>query len=83
MRASRSGSRWRTRPTPPTPARPRRPTTLANAWETLTFNFANQAAGTAALNLAFTYNKISIFFNFGTTGATAGAKTYYLDDITK
>jgi hypothetical protein len=58
-------------------------TTTANAWETLTFNFSNQAPGTAALNLAFTYNKISIFFNFGTTGATAGAKTYYLDDIAK
>lgn len=57
--------------------------TTAAGWQTLTFNFANQAAGTAALNLAFTYNKASIFFNFGVTGATAGgAKTYYLDDIT-
>ena len=56
-------------------------TTVANAWETLTFDFANQAAGTAALNLAYTYNKISIFFNFGVTGATAGAKTYYFDDV--
>jgi hypothetical protein len=58
-------------------------TTTANAWETLTFNFANQAPGTAALNLAWTFNKASIFFNFGTTGATAGAKTYYFDDIAK
>ena len=56
-------------------------TTVANAWETLTFDFANQAAGTAALNLAYTYNKVSIFFNFGVTGATAGAKTYYFDDV--
>ena len=56
-------------------------TTVANAWETLTFDFANQAAGTAALNLAYTYNKISIFFNFGVTGAVAGAKTYYFDDV--
>ena len=40
-------------------------TTVANGWETLTFNFANQAPGTAALNLAYTYNKVSIFFNFG------------------
>ena len=45
---------------------------MAAAWETLTFNFANQAAGTAALNLAYTYNKVSIFFNFGVTGAVAG-----------
>ena len=56
-------------------------TTVANNWETLTFDFANQAAGTAALNLAYTYKKASIFFNFGVTGATAGAKTYYFDDV--
>ena len=57
-------------------------TTKVNAWETLTFDFANQAAGTAALNLAYTYNKVSIFFNFGTTGAAGGAGTYYFDDVT-
>ena len=56
-------------------------TTAVNTWETLTFDFSNQAAGTAAFNEANTYNKISIFFNFGTTGADAGAKTYYADDI--
>ncbi len=56
-------------------------TTVANAWETLTFDFANQAAGTPALNLANAYDKASIFFNFGVTGAIAGAKTYYFDDI--
>jgi hypothetical protein len=55
--------------------------TVANNWETLTFDFANQATGTAALNLAFNYNKASIFFNFGVTGATAGEKTYYFDDV--
>ena len=36
-------------------------TTVANAWQTLTFDFAKPAAGTAALNLAYTYNKASIF----------------------
>ena len=57
-------------------------TTVASGWQTLSFNFANQAAGTAALNLATTYNKASVFFNFGTTGVAAGgAKTYYLDDL--
>ncbi len=56
-------------------------TTKAATWETLEFNFANQAPGTAAINFANTYNKVSIFFNFGTTGATAGEKTYYWDDI--
>ena len=56
-------------------------TTMAGAWETLEFNFSNQAPGTAAINVANTYNKVSIFFNFGTTGAMAGEKTYYWDDI--
>jgi len=56
-------------------------TTAAGAWETLEFDFSNQAPGTAALNPANTYNKISIFFNFGTTGAAAGEKTYYWDDV--
>ena len=57
-------------------------TTVAGAWQTLSFNFANPAAGTAALNLANTYNKSSIFFNFGKTGAEVGAaKTYYMDDL--
>ncbi|MCH9693547.1 MAG: hypothetical protein K0U72_03480 [Gammaproteobacteria bacterium] len=56
-------------------------TTVANAWETLTFDFANEAAGTTAFDSAATYNKVSIFFNFGTDGATAGEKTYYFDDV--
>jgi len=56
-------------------------TTVANAWETLTFDFSVQAEGTAALNLANTYDKASIFFNFGTDGATAGDKTYLWDDL--
>jgi hypothetical protein len=56
-------------------------TTVAGEWETLTFDFANEAAGTAELNLANAYNKASIFFNFGTTGAVAGEKIYYFDDI--
>ena len=57
-------------------------TTQVNTWETLTFDFANQAAGTAALNLAFTYNKASIFFDFGTAGADGGGGTFYFDDVT-
>jgi len=56
-------------------------TTVVNEWETLVFDFANQVGGTAAFDPAATYNKISIFFNFGTDGATAGEKTYYFDDI--
>ncbi len=56
-------------------------TTVANGWQTLSFNFANQASGTAALNLAYTFNKASIFFNFGTTGAAGGGGTFYFDDL--
>lgn len=54
-------------------------TTVAEAWETLTFDFSNQAEGTAALNIANTYDKGSLFFNFGT--AQSGV-TYYWDDVT-
>ena len=56
-------------------------TTVANGWQTLLFDFSNHAAGTAAFNLAYNYTKASIFFNFGVTGAVAGEKTYYFDDM--
>jgi len=56
-------------------------TTVAMAWETLEFDFANEAMGTATLDPANTYDKITIFFNFGVTGADAGEKTYYWDDV--
>lgn len=56
-------------------------TTVANAWETLVFDFDAQASGTAAFNPAFQYDMASIFFNFGTTGAVAGEKTYYFDQV--
>ena len=57
-------------------------TSVANEWETLTFDFNVQAEGTAALNPSYTFDKVSIFFNFGTDGTTAGEKTYFWDDIT-
>lgn len=53
-------------------------TTVANGWETLTFNFANQSPGTAALNLAYNYDMVSIFFDFGTAG---NGKVFYWDDV--
>ena len=56
-------------------------TTLANGWQVLTFNFVNQAPGTAPINYNYNYNKLSIFFNFGVDGATAGTKTFFLDDV--
>jgi hypothetical protein len=57
-------------------------TTAKGSWETLTFDFSMPASGTAALDLSNTYDKVSIFPNFGTSGGTAGEKTYYVDDIT-
>ncbi len=56
-------------------------TTVANGWDTLTFDFSNHSAGTAPINFTYTYDKVSIFFNFGVDGATAGSKTYHLDDV--
>ena len=56
-------------------------TTMANAWETLTFDFANQVSGTPALNPSYNYNRIIIFFDFGQAGSTVGARTYYFDDV--
>ncbi|MFT6499926.1 MAG: hypothetical protein ACJASQ_000033 [Crocinitomicaceae bacterium] len=56
-------------------------TTVAGQWETLVFDFSNEAAGTAVLNVANTYDMASIFFDFGTDGATNGTKTYYFDDV--
>lgn len=56
-------------------------TTTANAWEVLTFNFANQTVNTAAINYTYNYSKISIFPNFGVTGAIAGEKVYYIGEV--
>ncbi|CAD5372779.1 exported hypothetical protein [Rubrivivax sp. A210] len=55
--------------------------TTAAGWQTLSFNFASQVAGTAALNLAFNYNKPTVFFDFGRARAAAVQKTYYFDDL--
>ncbi len=56
-------------------------TTLAMQWETLVFDFLNEAMGTAAFNVNSTYDKASIFFNFGARGADVGAQTYYWDNM--
>jgi hypothetical protein len=56
--------------------------TDANTWETLTFDFTNEATGTAAINYDYTFDMLSIFYNFGVDGATAGEQTYYCDDVT-
>ena len=56
-------------------------TTVANEWEYMVFDFNNEAPGTAVLNSSYHFDMASIFFNFGTDGATAGEKTYYFDDV--
>lgn len=54
-------------------------------WEVLEFDFNNQAPGTESLSvglqMGWTYNKASIFFNFGTAGAQDGGQLYYFDDV--
>ena len=54
-------------------------TQAANTWETLVFDFANQSSGTAAMNLTYTYNMASVFFDFGNTGT---GSIFYWDDVT-
>jgi hypothetical protein len=53
-------------------------TTVASEWEILLFDFSDEVSGTAPINFDNDYNKASIFFNFGTTGAD---ETYYWDDV--
>ena len=55
--------------------------TFASGWQTLEFNFANKVSGTPDLDVTKNYDKVTIFFNFGVTGAVAGLKTYYFDDV--
>ncbi len=53
-------------------------TKVTNAWETIIFDFTNQATGTAAMNLSYNYNMASIFFDFNTAG---NGKVFYWDDV--
>jgi len=54
-------------------------TTKAGQWETLTFDFSQNASGTPAWNAAYKYDKCSIFFDFGANGS---GKVFYFDDVT-
>ena len=60
--------------------------TVAGAWETLVFDFGTQAAGTAALNLAYAYNTASVFFDFGLgsdgTAPMPAERSYYFENLT-
>ena len=55
--------------------------TTAETWQVLTFDFANERTGTAALNPDYTFNQISIFFVRARSGAEGGGGTFYFDDV--
>ncbi|MBK7306295.1 MAG: hypothetical protein IPI88_04180 [Chitinophagaceae bacterium] len=54
-------------------------TQAANTWETLVFDFATPSIGTASMNLAYTYDMASVFFDFGNNGT---GSVFYWDDVT-
>ena len=52
-------------------------TTSVAGWHNYSFNFANQATGTAAYKSSSTYDKATLFFDFG----GSARDTYYADNI--
>ncbi|MCH8487610.1 MAG: T9SS type A sorting domain-containing protein [Candidatus Cyclonatronum sp.] len=55
--------------------------TVAEEWQLLVFDFANQAGGTAPINFANNYNKFTIFFDFTPPGPTEVERVYFWDDV--
>jgi hypothetical protein len=53
-------------------------TTVANQWETLTFDMSKPAAGTPAWSASNHYDLATIFFDFGNTGT---GSVFYWDEI--
>ena len=53
-------------------------TTKTNVWEKLTFDFSKVATGTNPYNPNTSFDKVSIFFNFGVVGSGA---VYLWDDV--
>lgn len=56
-------------------------TTVDGAWEYLVFDFSQAATGTPAIDYSKVYDKLAIFFSFGTTGGSIGNQTYYVDNV--
>ena len=56
-------------------------TTGVDTWETLTFDFATEATGTAALDPTYVFNQATVFFDFGRAGADGGGGTFFYDDL--
>jgi hypothetical protein len=48
-------------------------TTQANAWETLSWNFAGKPSNV--------YNKLVFMFDYGTVGNGSASSTFYFDDV--
>jgi hypothetical protein len=55
-------------------------TTVANQWETLTFDFSQPAAGTPAWSASNNYDLVSIFFDFGNT-ETGSGKVFFWNNV--
>ena len=53
-------------------------TTVANQWETLTFDFSKPASGTPVWSASNKYDLASIFFDFGNTGT---GSVFYWDEV--
>ena len=53
--------------------------TTVSGWDTLSFDFASQVAGTPAINFANVYDKIAVFFNFGNSPTVS--ETYFIDYV--
>jgi len=53
-------------------------TTVAKAWETLTFDFNNHSSGTDALDLSKVFDTLIIYFNYDVPGS---GETYYFDEV--
>ena len=54
-------------------------TTVANEWEVLIFDFSSPVAGSPELNASYSYDKLSVFFDYGSAGS---GEIYYWDDVT-
>lgn len=54
-------------------------TTVANEWEVLIFDFSSPVAGSPELNASYSYDSLSVFFDYGSAG---NGEIYYWDDVT-
>ena len=51
--------------------------TVANAWEIIVFDFSSEVSGTALIDFSYTYDKLSIFYDFG----NSVGDLYMLDEV--